>query len=83
MAQNLGPTKVKVAQPPPTIVLICITLLFGTETPGQSQHCQKEGSINLYSIKSVTVNNDADEFEDKIWADWNNNVNLAAQKDFI
>ena len=59
--------------------LICLTLLFGTETSGP--HCQKEGSINLYCIESV--DNDADALEIKFWAHRNNNVNWTAQKDFI
>ena len=56
-----------------------ITLLFGTETLGQ--RFQKEGYLNLYSIESV--DNDADELKIKFWAHWNNNINWAAQKDFI
>ena len=71
--------KMKVAQPPSTTFLISITLLFSPEILGQ--HCQKEGSVHLYCIESVE--NDADELKINFWASWNNNVNWAAQKDFI
>ena len=60
-------------------LFMCITLPFGTETPGQ--RCQKEGSLNLYSIKSV--DNDADELKITFLAHWNNNFNWTAQEDFI
>ena len=61
------------------ISMINLFLPFGTETPGQ--RCQKEGSLNLYSIKSV--DNDADELKITFLAHWNNNFNWTAQEDFI
>ena len=72
--QKSGAHKMNVATSPSTTFLICSTLLFGTETP--EQRCQKEGSL-------LSADNDADELKIKLWAHWNNNVNWAAQKDFI
>ena len=58
MGQSLGPWAhtTNVALSLSTTFLICITLLFGTETPGP--RCQKEISLNQISIAS------------KIWITW-------------
>ena len=38
---------------------------------------------NLNCIKNLDNLNDADELKIKFWASWNNNVDWAAQKDFV